>query len=177
MIAEMIINDAYRAFSSFSRPEHFTDYTHCDECEEHDNTMRSCSLSEIGSNHVGNPGWSPIPFFTEQAFGYVMPRLLELALTNGINAHGEPFVFQYLLALTPLPEHRKFNNFTPEQAAVVLKSLYYIRDHMGAVVENECCQNDLTDAIALWEAIAPNNSLNPTPHSSARTGRLRRPAG
>lgn len=153
MNADKIINDAYRAFSSFSRPEHFTDYTHCEECAEHDETMRSCSLSEVGPNQVGNPGWSPIPFLTEQAYGYVMPRLLELALTNGTNAHGEPFVFQYLLALTPSPEYRKFDYFTPEQATVVLESLYFIREHMTAIVEDECCDKDLVGAITQWEAI------------------------
>ena len=156
MSKEEIINDAYRAFSSFLRPEHFTDYTHCEECAEHDATMRSCSLPDIGANQVGNPGWSPIPFLTEQAYGHVMPRLLELALNNSFNSDNDPFVFQYLLALTPTPEHRKLDNFTPEQARVILNSLCYIRDNMMGVIEDECCQSNLVEAITLWQTIAPS---------------------
>lgn len=159
MSTEKIIKDAYRAFSSFSRPKHFTNYKHCEECAEHDETMRSCSLSELGLRQVGNVGWSPIPFLTEQAYGYVMPRLLELALTNGTNAQEEHFIFQYLLALTPEPKNRNLGYFSPEQATVVLESLYYIRGHMAEVVENECCKNDLTAAIAKWEAISSNKPL------------------
>ena len=167
MSREEIINDAYRAFSIFSRPEHFTNFAHCEECAEHDETMRSHSLSDIGSNQVGNPGWSPIPFLTEQAYGYVMPRLLELALNNSINNDNDPFVFQYLLALTPLPEHRKLDYFTPEQSTVILNSLYYIRNNMASVIENECCESNLAEAITLWQTIAPNKALQATPKSGA----------
>lgn len=167
MSRDEIINDAYRAFSNFSRPEHFTNYAHCEECAEHDETMRSCSLSDIGSNQVGNPGWSPIPFLTEQAYGYVMPRLLELALNNSFNNDNDPFVFQYLLALTPSPEHRTLDYFTPEQATVILNSLYYIRDHMATVIENECCESNLVEAITLWQSIAPKKAFQAPRNSGA----------
>jgi len=163
---ERIISEGYRAFSNFARPEHFTNHTHCEERAEHDETMPSCSLSEIGPQHVGNPGWSPIPFLTESAYGYVMPRLLEMALSNGTNSDSDPFLFQYLLALTPAPEHKRLDYFTSEQANVILESLYYIRDRMGPLVERECCESDLSKAIALWQTIAPNGSLNRTPNGA-----------
>lgn len=156
MSGDWIVSEAYRAFSGFARPEHFTDHTHCEECAEHDETMRSRSLGEIGIHQVGNPGWSPIPLLTERAYGYVLPRLVELALNS--KPYPDSFVFSYLLALTPSPEHRKFDYFTPDQRSIVLQSLYYIKDCMGAQIEWECCQSNLSEAIALWQAIAPNGS-------------------
>jgi hypothetical protein len=163
MDKQQIISDAYRVFSSFSRPEHFTNYDHCEECAEHDETMRECSLSDIGPEQVGNPGWSPIPFLTDDAFGYVLPRLLEMALENISNSDSDPFVFQYLLALTPLPENRSFSYFTPEQINTVRQSLYYIRDQLGSLVADECCEENLDEAITLWQKITPNNLFKPKP--------------
>jgi hypothetical protein len=147
-----IVGRAYRAFSSFVRPEHFTDHTHCPECAEHDQTMRSRPLTAIGVVQLGNPGWCPTPFLTEQAYGYVMPRLVELALASSVERPAESFVFSYLLALTPT--HRKLDEFTREQTAVVLESLHHMRDHMQPVIEAACCDDDLVQAIARWTALA-----------------------
>ena len=153
-----IVSRAYRAFSSFARPEHFTDHTHCPECAEHDQTMRSRPLSAIGVVQLGNPGWCPIPFLTEQAYGYVMPRLVELALASSVERPGESFVFSFLLALTPAPEHRKLDYFTREQTDAVLQSVHYMRDHMQPVVEQACCEEDLVQAIARWSSLHDSHS-------------------
>jgi hypothetical protein len=153
---EGIIGNAYKAFASYARPEHFTDHTHCEECAEHDQTMRSRPLSEIGVAELGNPGWCPIPFLTKQAYGYVMPRLIELALTAGSpDRPGDSFVFCYLLALTPKPEHRDLDYFTSEQRAAIEASLHYIRDHMAPLVKTECCEDDLAMALARWQDPLP----------------------
>ena len=150
---EQIVRKAYRAFAKFARPEHFTDHTQSPEAAEHDQTMRSRPLSAIGVVELGNPGWSPIPFLTEEAYGYVMPRLIELAVSSSVERPGESFVFAYLLALTPAPEHRKLDDFTREQTAVVLESLHYMRDHMASIVEWQCCEDDLAEAITRWQAL------------------------
>src|SRR5262245_53974195 len=89
LVSTDIVSRAYRAFGSFDRPEHFTDHRHCCECAEHDETMRSRPLSEIGVAELGNPGWCPTVMFTEQAYGYAMPRLIELALVE------KNFIFSY----------------------------------------------------------------------------------
>jgi hypothetical protein len=150
MLKEHIVREAYRAFGTFTRPEHFTDHTHCPECAEHDQTMRSRPLSGIGVVQLGNPGWSPVPFLTEQAYGYVMPRMIELAVSSSVERPAESFVFAYLLALTPAPEHRRLDYFTREQTAAVLQSLHHMRDQMMPVIEQQCCESDLAEAIEKW---------------------------
>ena len=147
---ERIVGEAYRAFGSFVRPDHFTDYKHCCECSEHDELMRSRPLAEVGIAELNNPGWCPLPFLTEQAYGYVMPRLIEIVLS-------EPdFVFCYLLAVTH--QYRKLDYFTREQTAAVLESLHYIRDHMRSQVEMECCEDDLGEAIEKWRVLHESRS-------------------
>jgi hypothetical protein len=42
------------------RPEHFTDFLHCCECEEHDQALLSSDIASIGLDVLGNPGWDPM---------------------------------------------------------------------------------------------------------------------
>ena len=93
-----------------------------------------------------------------------MPRLLDLALTP--SSGRDPFVFPYLLALTPSPEHRRLDYFDPEQRSVVLESLVLHQDRMRALVEGECCESDLSEAI-VWQTIAPDKSSKRTPNGAA----------
>lgn len=150
MDRDLLIKVAYEAFENFKRPDHFTDYTHCGECCEHDEVMRSKPLSEIGAEEFGSEGWSPIPFLTDEAYGYVLPRLIEHTLTNGENSCGDPFVFQYLLAINPSSDYRDFDQFTKEQVSVIRESLHYIKNNMMIVIENECCEDSLNAALEKW---------------------------
>ena len=50
------------AFASVAKPEHFTDYNHCEECAEHDELLRSRNRFSLQFADVGNPGWDPLCF-------------------------------------------------------------------------------------------------------------------
>jgi hypothetical protein len=56
-----IINEA---FATEPRPDHFTSYTHCCECAEHDALLRARDRETLTLEDVGNPGWHPICFVT-----------------------------------------------------------------------------------------------------------------
>ncbi len=45
-----------------SKPEHFTNFNHCEECEEHDQTLLVADIDTIDLGDLGNPGWDPICF-------------------------------------------------------------------------------------------------------------------
>jgi hypothetical protein len=68
------------AFAGCPRPEHFTNYTHCDECFEHDELLRSRDRDTLSMDDVGNAGWDPIAFCTAEAFAYYFPALVRLTL-------------------------------------------------------------------------------------------------
>src|SRR5215207_11413264 len=67
-------------FGAVPRPEHFTNYTHCDECWEHDELLRSRTLQTLSIEDVGSQAWNPITMATPQGFAYYLPALARLAL-------------------------------------------------------------------------------------------------
>lgn len=81
------------AFVDAKKPEHFTDFTHCCECMEHDDTLRSHSRESISLHELGNPGWDPICFINLEGFTYYFPALAELAMGQGDAYYLDQFVF------------------------------------------------------------------------------------
>ncbi len=62
------------------KPEHFTNYNHCDECAEHDQTLVNNTIDTIGMSELGNPGWDPLCFSSSDGIRYYMPALIRLSL-------------------------------------------------------------------------------------------------
>jgi len=73
------------AFAECPRPEHFTAYTHCAECAEHDATLRARDRDTLTLADVGNPGWDPLCFCSAAGLAYYFPALAGLALTAPAN--------------------------------------------------------------------------------------------
>jgi hypothetical protein len=70
------------AFADFERPEHFTDYKHCEECAEHDALLRSRGPGTPRAVDVGNPGRDPLCYVSPAGFGYLLPGLARQALSE-----------------------------------------------------------------------------------------------
>jgi hypothetical protein len=68
------------AFGAVRKPDHFTDYQHCEECAEHDETLRSHDRDTLRVEHVDNPGWDPLCFCSAEGKAYYMPTLARFAL-------------------------------------------------------------------------------------------------
>lgn len=62
-------------FGAVPRPEHFTDFTHCCECAEHDEALRSRDRASLRIEDVGNPGWDPLCFCSAEGIAYFFPAL------------------------------------------------------------------------------------------------------
>lgn len=73
------IQTAKRLFA-LPKPEHFTNYRHCCECAEHDETLLVHDVDSIGLEQLGNPGWDPICFSLVTGLLYYMPALVRLTL-------------------------------------------------------------------------------------------------
>ena len=145
-----IIKEAYFEFSSFERPEHFTNYTHCEECAEHDVTLQQCALHDIGSNQVGTISWNPISLLTTDAYGYVMPRLIELSLNLELNMADEFILFDWLIYITPGPENNRGKGFSKKQRLVILNTLKYIEKQIWPGIDENYHEEILHDAISVW---------------------------
>lgn len=70
-----VVQEAEAAFASVPKPEHFTNYLHCGECLEHDETLRRNSRENISRSEFGRPGWSPIGFCSAHGLMYYFPAL------------------------------------------------------------------------------------------------------
>lgn len=149
-----IIEEAYFDFSSFKRPEHFTNYGHCEECALHDAALQQCALRDIGSIQVGTISWNPISFLTTDAYGYVMPRLIELSLNLELNMANELILFDWLIYITPSPENNRGRGFSKKQKLVILNTLKYIEKQIWPTVEENNYENILHDAKLSWSKLA-----------------------
>jgi hypothetical protein len=131
MPEESEVLDAIRAaFGNTPRPAHFTDFTHCEECAEHDATLLAYTPDTISLEQVGNPGWNPICFVNTQGFHYFMPGLARLALGRGT----EFYLGQFLFHL----RSDQIKTFNHTQHEAVLAFLEYVHDKMREEIEGHC---------------------------------------
>lgn len=81
-------------FGATAKPEHFTNFRHCDECREHDETLRAHTRESISLAELGNPGWDPICFVNSiEGFRYYLPALARLSLGRGDGYYLSQFLF------------------------------------------------------------------------------------
>ena len=85
-------DEAKRVFL-VEKPEHFTDFNHCEECADHDETLRSSSVEQIGLEQLGNPGWDPLCFCSTEGLKYYLPALVRLS----VETIEREFYFEQLL--------------------------------------------------------------------------------
>lgn len=150
MDLESVLRNLYSAFSDCKRPEHFTDYEHCEECAEHDEVMRSATLDTLDSVHLGGPGWAPFSFLTVEGFAHYMPRILELAVTGKGNEHGDLFLSDILFQLVPGEEYDRFKNYSTAQRQAVLGALLYAKENCQEGLALYASEDDMEEAISYW---------------------------
>jgi hypothetical protein len=80
------------------KPEHFTNYRHCCECAEHDETLLAYDVNTIGIEQLGNPGWDPVCFISPEGFLYYLPALIRITL-NTMAKPQEQYLDQLLFHL------------------------------------------------------------------------------
>lgn len=132
------------------RPEHFTDRDHCCECADHDDLLRSRDLQTLVVEDVGNAGWDPICFVTDQAFFYLFPALARLALDPPSYGYGW-YLEQLLFHLTYEGAlNRRMVAAQPAHKHAVLMLLNQIQDTRAALVEEHGCQEELRLAQTIW---------------------------
>lgn len=117
------IQKARQVFKA-DKPEHFTNYMHCCECAEHDEVLKSSNVDTIGFKELGNPGWDPICFSSEQGKKYYMPAFVRLSLET---IHDEFYIDQFLFHLEGNGrQNNLFLSCSPEQKRFIAAFLEYL---------------------------------------------------
>lgn len=133
------------------RPAHFTDFEHCMECAEHDETMLGSSIDEIGINELGNPGWDPLCFCLAQGIEYYFPALVRLSLDT---ANCPDFYFEQLLFHLTYDgtENRFIKHCSDPQREFVAQFIEHMIATYPEEIEDNICTTDALNAHELWNS-------------------------
>lgn len=137
-------------FSAVPRPEHFTDFTHCCECAEHDEALRSRDCASLRIEDVGNPGWDPLCFCSAEGIAYFFPALARLALAEPAGAYGwygEQLLFHLYDSFR---ENRFYQYCTPSQRTAVAGFLAHVIATRAALIDDHAVADEFLRCHELW---------------------------
>jgi hypothetical protein len=139
-----------QAFRSCVRPEHFTNFEHCEECEEHDETLRSKDIDTLAIEDIGNAGWDPMCFVSPQGFVYYLPALARLALTEptyNFGWYGNIFFWQLI---SNGPSNERYMLCTQEQRSSVAAFVQHIIESRPKLIYEHFASDDALRAFQIW---------------------------
>jgi len=132
------------------KPEHFTNYRHCCECAEHDETLLAYDVNTIGVEQLGNPGWDPLCFSSVEGFLYYVPALIRITLDT-MEKPQERYLDQFLFHLM---RDGKDNDVvracSPEQRAFVAEFLEYLMERYSAELDGYTYSDAILKAYEIW---------------------------
>lgn len=149
-----ILAEIDAAFGQAPRPEHFTNYTHCCECAEHDELLRSRNRETLRIKDVGNPGWDPLCFCSAEGMAYYFPALARLALAEpqyGFGWYGEQLLFHLYSGFA---ENSFFRYCNPAQRSAVARFLAHIIETRTQLIDEGACTDDFLRCHELWSGVA-----------------------
>lgn len=148
---EAVLREVDGAFLPIGKPEHFTDFTHCEECREHDDTLRARTRETLRREDLGHAGWDPLNFCDGEGIGYLFPTLARFALMPAAwHDHGW-YGDQLLFHLTYAGADNKFLQWcSPAQRRAVSLLLSHLLDTRSDAISDHGCDDDLVQALELW---------------------------
>jgi len=149
------------AFLSVEKPEHFTNFTHCDECAEHDELLRSRERESLQIEDVGNIGWQPISFSSPQGVAYFLPALARLALSEPTYNYGWYGDTLEIHLSAKGEENSLLAYCNPEQRQAVAALLGHLNTSRASLDERMTSEQEMRTTQALWLA-GPNPSIELT---------------
>lgn len=154
MTDEQFINFINGLFVKVARPEHFTNFTHCSECLEHDETLQAYTVETLPLEPMNHSGWDPICFINSEGFQYYFPALVRLALTTPVTEQEDSYIPQLLFHLSSLNKPvQHFSLFTQEQKEAVLALLHHIHERHQETIVLYGDEDTLETAINQWKNV------------------------
>ncbi len=145
-----ILRKVQQAFLGCRRPEHFTDHTHCEECAEYDELLRSRDIHSLRMEDVGIPAWDPICFATSEGFNYYFPALARLSLDEPDAVHGWYGTVLLFHLIGDGRRNRRFLACTHEQQRAVVHLLQHLVETRAAIANEHGSTDDLLQAHEIW---------------------------
>jgi hypothetical protein len=138
---------ATKLFSA-PKPEHFTNYRHCCECAEHDETLLNAEIDTIGMEELGNPGWDPICFTTAEGKKYYVPAFVRLTLET---IAGDFYLDQFLFHLEwDGPGNAFFASCTRAQREFLASFIAYLIEKYPGEIDEAYCTDSALRTYDIW---------------------------
>ena len=134
------------AFGGVPRPNHFTNYEHCEECLEHDQTLSAKPRDELTREDLGMIGWNPVTFCQLPAKAYLFPRLAKELLAEPDTTWG--WYGPEFICLVECTEFRHYCN--EHQRATVAAILLHAIETRAGLVESYGYTNEFLACHAEW---------------------------
>lgn len=141
------------AFSQVPRPEHFTNYTHCDECWEHDELLRGRTRESLSISDVGSQAWNPITMATPEGFAYFLPALARLAFEpppEKLDWYGYIILFELRWDGPRNDRWRYCDRAQRSAVCALLEHIYTTRKESIALYD---CAYELMEALEIWSEV------------------------
>lgn len=141
------VEEAKRRFEA-KRPSHFTNYNHCCECAEHDETLKAADIDTIGLKELGNPGWDPVCFCSDEGKKYFMPAFVRLALETVKN---EFYLEQFLFHLEGDGEENSlYKSCSNPQRQLIASFIEFMINTYTNEIEANLCSDEVLRAYQIW---------------------------
>lgn len=132
------------------RPSHFTDFEHCSECAEHDETLLESTIDQIGITQLGNPAWDPMCYCSAEGIEYYFPALVRLSLDT---ATKEDFYFAQLLFHLEYggTENRFLQHCSSSQREFIVRFIEHMISTYPNEIEENMSADEALNAYELWK--------------------------
>ena len=153
---ESVLEQIDQAFTAVDKPDHFTDFTHCDECKEHDDTLRARSRETLRRQDLGNCGWDPMTFSSAEGIGYFFPALARFALLPDVWRDHGWYGEQLVSHLSWDGSDNRFLAWcSPEQRRVVHALLVHLSATRTRAITQSSIERELEMALSAWQSGPP----------------------
>lgn len=116
---------------------------------EHDGVMQRFTSADLPLEQLNNPGWDPICFASDDAFVYLMPGLIKLALD-----HTDDYIQQFIFHVE---QPDRLAVLSSEQAQALTDVLDYLVLHKAKELDDNLVVDDLLRAKEQLEIISGEN--------------------
>lgn len=152
-----ILAEIDATFGRVERPEHFTNFTHCEECAEHDELLRKRDRGTLGIEDVGNLGWDPICFCSPNGIAYYFPTLARLALAEQSFEQYDWYANQLLFHLySGFTENAFFQYCGVAQRQAVAGFLAHIIETRASLIDLYASADEFLRCHELWGDAQPH---------------------
>ncbi len=136
MTRDEVIAEVQKEFGNLPRPKMFIRGTcYCDECIEHEKDMQAFSPDNLPLDKLGNPGWDPISFASDEAFAYFLPGLVRIVLDN-TDDYVQQFIFHLGL-------NKRIAALSERQCRALIHVLDFLVLNKAETLDNNLVVDDL----------------------------------